>query len=318
MVNGLMPGQYLIRVPPPSPHLAKQFPEEDTRKVDQDYQESFWPGGGDLDSATPIALSSGASVSAGTVKARKGLYSLSVNQPGERLGSVDKGSVAFEIRGSNATVPIALGQGVEVEGRVTASDSYAKPPFDRLKIAVKPVTSLVFVDEGLPVSPDADGKFHIAGVRAGAVEISVSGIRAPFYLRELRYNGVALKGNRANNLSSAGTIEIVIDDQPGSVSGAVADNDRPAGKPYLALVKWPASGEDVFLSLKTATGDADGKFEFTGLAPGDYRVVAVAQQKKDKLEEPHVLERLLGTAERITIDRGGAQNVALKLTDPAR
>jgi len=371
-VPGLVPGQYLIRISPKDGGtLFKRFSEEEARRVDTDYEESFWPGGGDVESAAPILLTPGASVNAGTLKPRKGPYyravvqfapancddattgltlrkstqtglggivqdvvpcgknvlignlregpySLTVYQAAG-MGLITKGSAVFEIRGANTTVPISLGQGVDVEGRVTAPEASAKPALENLKISVTPLVTLVFADEGKPVSPDATGKFRIPNVRAAAQEISVSGVPAPFYVKEIRYNGVALTGKRAsvNTSTPVETLDVVIDDQPGTIAGTITDNDKPASG-HVVLVKWPVSGEDLFVTLKNETGDRDGKFQFTGLAPGEYRLAAVAQSDKSKLDEPRVLERLLGSAERVNVERGAVRNVGLKLADPAR
>jgi hypothetical protein len=86
----------------------------------------------------------------------------------------------------------------------------------------------------------------------------------------------------------------------------------------VVLIRWPVSTEDVFRSVKTADGDDDGRFQFSGLAPREYRVLAVAPEMIEKLDEPRVLSRLLGSAERVELTPGGSQTLTLKVTNPAR
>jgi len=81
------------------------------------------------------------------------------------------------------------------------------------------------------------------------------------------------------------------------------------------LVKWPLSNEDVFLSLRSTAADDDGKFQFAGLAPGEYRILAVVPESVEKLDEPHVLEQLLSRADRVTLTAGVTENLALRVTD---
>jgi len=76
----LRPGDYLVRIGPERgfPEILRQFSESDLKIVDEDLETSFWPG-------VPIPVSSGASLSVGTITVRKAAYyraHLSV-QPGD-------------------------------------------------------------------------------------------------------------------------------------------------------------------------------------------------------------------------------------------
>ena len=62
-------------------------------------------------------------------------------------------------------------------------------------------------------------------------------------------------------------------------------------------------------------GDEDGKFQFAGLAPGLYRVVAIPSASKDRLDRPNILERLLAGAKEVTLGPGNFQTVTLELTE---
>jgi hypothetical protein len=76
------------------------------------------------------------------------------------------------------------------------------------------------------------------------------------------------------------------------------------------------TAESLFQDFKAMTGGDDGSFRFAGLAPGEYRILAVPLETKDKLDEPGVLERLFVGALKITLDRGDSQNVQVKPVDP--
>ena len=68
------------------------------------------------------------------------------------------------------------------------------------------------------------------------------------------------------------------------------------------------------------TGDNEGRFQMTGLAPGDYRVLAVlAVPPADGLDlSKDVVPRLWYRADKLTLTRGSSQNLSLKLADPWR
>lgn len=65
----LRPGDYLVRIGPErgSPEILRQFSESDLKIVDEDLEASFWPG-------VPLPVSSGASLSVGTITVRKAVY----------------------------------------------------------------------------------------------------------------------------------------------------------------------------------------------------------------------------------------------------
>jgi hypothetical protein len=223
----------------------------------------------------------------------------------------------IEVVDRNLDVRATLAHGAEVDGRVVAAEGAGQPSFENIKISLRGVTPIGFSD-GKPLSPDADGKFHIANAPWDGLELFISGIGSRSYYI-VRYNGSAVSGNIvAFDSGPTQSMEIVVDDKPAVIAGSVTDGDKPVFQPYVVMVRWPASTEDVFSSTKNATGDEDGKFQFAGLAPGEYRVLAFSEAVKDKLDEPHVLERLLSGAEKVTLERGGFQNVALKLTNPTR
>jgi hypothetical protein len=111
---------------------------------------------------------------------------------------------------------------------------------------------------------------------------------------------------------------MVVDDKPASLTGTVTGSDTPIARPHVVLIRWPAPPGDVFLSAKIIDGGDGGQFQYTGLAPGEYRILAVSPDTADKLDEPHVLERLLSSAERVELTAGGSQTLALKVTDPSR
>ena len=72
----LRPGDYVVRIGPQHGLLEvlPQFSAADLKIVDQDLETSFWPGGGDERSASPIPVAPGTSLSVGTITARKMSY----------------------------------------------------------------------------------------------------------------------------------------------------------------------------------------------------------------------------------------------------
>lgn len=61
--------------------------------------------------------------------------------------------------------------------------------------------------------------------------------------------------------------------------------------------------------------DGAGRYRSMGLPPGDYRVLAVRRESHERLEEPGVLERLLSQAEKITLGRGSAVTLDVRVVE---
>jgi hypothetical protein len=98
--------------------------------------------------------------------------------------------------------------------------------------------------------------------------------------------------------------------------GSVQDDDKPVAQAHVVLVPWPRNDPNVFFSLVAVAGDGAGRFNFSGLAPGGYKLFAVPAESKGRLQRPNVLDRLLSAAEEISLGANQVRNVNLKLTRP--
>ena len=167
----------------------------------------------------------------------------------------------------------------------------------------------IFSPESVPVTPDAEGKFNLVNLSSGKRKLELIGLDTSYYVKEVRYSG-AVASDNIFTFSGGGALEIVLDDKPAVVSGIVSDGNHPVSEPYVLLSRWPAPPTKI-------TGGEDGRFQFAGLAPGEYRIVAVAQTDIEKLDEPGVLDRLLANGEKLSLTPRASQNVA-QLSDPTR
>jgi hypothetical protein len=134
-----------------------------------------------------------------------------------------------------------------------------------------------------------------------------------YYIKEIRYNGVVMTDGlvRLTQGAPAQNLEIVLDDQPGTITGSVRDGDKPVSKPFVLVVKWPFSEGDVPISPEGLGADDQGRFRISGLAPGEYRVIGLARP----VPFTQVSNQLLSRGETVTLERGGLQDLSLKLID---
>lgn len=371
--DGLRPGNYLVYVAPHivGPQLMRSFSNDDLAIVDTDYEDSYWPGGLDLDSASPFTLRAGASERLGPISLRRTAYyrvhfsapaggcaegeSISITRiygDGFFAGEDDLGDVLcgtdfllrnvrpgyyklllelaglsgtvrlsgiseFVVTEANLAVTVSLQALAPVSGRVLMAEGAKAPRFDNIRLGIGLMERSARLISATSATSDARGAFNLGVVEAGTERVVIDGLSAPYYVKEIRFNGVAAPEG-VFTLAGPGTLEIVIDDKAAALAGTVNDGGSPVAQPYLLIVGWPPHPGNIFLSVTRITGDESGAFYAGGLAPGEYGVLAVSQTARYKIEEPGVLQRLLGSAEKVALEPGSAQNLQLKATDPLR
>jgi len=135
------------------------------------------------------------------------------------------------------------------------------------------------------------------------------------YAAEIRYNGAVVHDAllEVSPGAAAHRLEVSLDNRAGSVSGDVTDGSRPAPGATISVAPEHYRGE---MPLGQGTGkrsvvDPAGHFEVTGLAPGDYRILAT----KSAAQDPDVLLNILSSAPKITIAPGSSQSVNLRITN---
>ena len=81
----------------------------------------------------------------------------------------------------------------------------------------------------------------------------------------------------------------------------------------IVAVKWPLSLEGLSLLQLGVNAPADdqGKFQIGGLAPGEYRVLAVTAGSLSRVQSD-----IVNRAEKVTVERGSSQTVSLKIVEP--
>ena len=119
-----------------------------------------------------------------------------------------------------------------------------------------------------------DGTFQIADVWPDNYRLS---FRLPdgMFVRSARVGSEEKLGKALDltNTEGAVAIEVILSTKVGAVDGIVNANDKPAAGATVTLVPEPATLERAYL-LKTVTADQNGRFSFSSVAPGDYRVYA--------------------------------------------
>jgi hypothetical protein len=364
----LTPGQYMVSLGEQTIHgdrLRTDFSEKDLKAVDLDFPHTYWPGGHDAESATPVTVDPGATVSVGKISVKKvPHYRVHVRIPPSTCGPDDmmevydgtreiSGSVRcrgdllitgyppgtyrlvlavitksaenremalvpFVIADENIEITASLERGLRIEGKFIAADGAAPPDYTKLSASIRATGMLPFADVGSPVKVDTNGKFSFAGVFPERCQVEVSGTGAGHYIKEIRYNGIPVRDNLLplDKSAPAQEITVVIDDKPAAIAGAVTDGEKPVGKAYVIAAKWPLAEMPEgwrFQPTAGTTADDQGNFQLAGLAPGEYRIVALRTREELDASAPGLLERALSEADKVEAGPNAFRSVNIEV-----
>jgi hypothetical protein len=207
-----------------------------------------------------------------------------------------------------------MAPGADISGRLVPAEGVTAPP-GKTMISVTPVVGQTF--QGQTAAVDPAGKFLIRALPSSRHRVSVNGLNGKFYVKEIRYNNLAVADGTITPIAGApAQLDIVIDDHAATISGTVAERDKVTGRVMAVAVKWPVIAEGLSLLTLSASAPADdqGRFQIGGLAPGEYRVLALTGDMLIRVNGDS--NGLVIGAEKVTLERGGSQSVSLKIVEP--
>jgi hypothetical protein len=196
-------------------------------------------------------------------------------------------------------VEVTLRPPVEVQGRVKIEGDASpglKP--DNVYVVLIQEDALSW-DRDNGAEAEADGSFTLSKLDQGEYRVSVSRIPPGCYLKAVTYGGVDALAKGVNIGEAAGTLEVLLSPNGGSVDGTVTgDDEKPAIGATVVLVP-EAKRPDLY---KTGTSDQNGRFTIRGVAPGSYQLYAWDYLEPGAYEDPAFLEPYRSQAKRVTAE----------------
>jgi len=164
-------------------------------------------------------------------------------------------------------------------------------------------------------TPDAEGKFVLQAQPWPRSQIYVLGLPAKYYVKEIRYNGRAAELGFITAIPGA-ELEIVIDDKAAGVTGSATSGDKVVDECLVIAMRWPLPDAEQFNDNQFESGIKpvrQGKFQFAGLAPGEYRIAAVPASERNRLQDWAALNQLLSRVETTRLGPSESRLVTLEL-----
>jgi hypothetical protein len=161
----------------------------------------------------------------------------------------------------------------------------------------------------------ADGTFSIPGVPPADYRLRVNGGAGTFYVKSARIGGADLLNDLLRlERQPPGPIDIVLSTKVATLSGTVVDDRRnPAANTSVVLVPDNARRErwDLYRVVST---DAMGRFNFTNVVPGDYKVFAWEAIEGNAYQDPEFIRRYEDRGTPVRLAEGAASTVELTVT----
>lgn len=207
-------------------------------------------------------------------------------------------------------VTVQLNPGLELAGSFTIEES-PNTPAANLGVWLRPRSGASPFGGGLNARSTPDGSFKLAGVTPGDYDVSVSGLPDGFYLKSIRageqetiHTGLTIPPG------AAPALKIVARPNAGALEGTVKNKE---GQPVAGstVVLWPTTKNARQALFKTATTDAQGRYTFSSVAPGDYRLAAFEFLEPGAAQDPDFLRAFESKAEKVSIQEKGRETKAL-------
>jgi len=244
------------------------------------------------------------------------------------------GRVLVEVRDRDVQgVVVPLQTGFNLSGRlVIERTSPIKPDPEVASLRV-----VLRTDPLLPgaatygVAVQADGSFAIpSGILPGDYRILVTPILvsptapdatpptvaaplANLYVKSIRMGDLDVLNDRLHIESQPQeAISIVIGSNPGTLSGRVMDeSQKPASGATIVLVH--DNGLRYRVNEKTASSDSSGRFEFSNVPPGSYRLFAFESIERGVWQDPERMRPFEGRGVAIRVEDGGKASIDVPL-----
>jgi len=223
------------------------------------------------------------------------------------------GTAIVRVADSDARANIQISASAEVDGKIIIENSTGQS-ISGIRVTLQSQTvSSGFGGAGSNAGTDQNGAFKIQNVQTGSYVFSVLG-RNDVYLKQAVCSGrdYTFQPLTIDSGITIADCTLTLATDTAIMKGQVYDSDKPV--PGLVVVAIPQSLALRHLAryTETATTDANGAFQLSGMIPGDYLVFAVAKDDEQSYFQIEFADRNQRDAERVSVKSGDTKTVTLK------
>ena len=155
---------------------------------------------------------------------------------------------------------------------------------------------------------DASGKFTIASVVPGLYRFNAGGAGNGWYIESAIIDGQDTLDFpfEVKPGSAPSSAVITFTDKQSQLTGTIT-NQRGQPAPEQTLILYPAD-ERFWVPqsrrIRSTRPSTDGHFTFTGIPPGDYKLVAMVDVETGAWFDPAFLQQIDAASTRVTVNEG--------------
>jgi len=205
-------------------------------------------------------------------------------------------------------VDLAFEPGVTITGHLRWEDKAAAPNVP-LQVSLEQDEQSFSMHPTAEVQPD--GSFELKNVSVDSYWVNVTGPAPDAYLKSAQYGSSDALGNFRVNSSSGATLELVGSSRGAHIQGVVMNSDPvPVSGVWVTLIP-EDSNRDQKRLFNSVRSRANGKFEFRGVAPGNYILFSWDNIEEHEWDDPEFLKPFKSKGVSIRVAEGETKTVDL-------
>jgi hypothetical protein len=188
-------------------------------------------------------------------------------------------------------------------------DANSTPANVPLQILLEPDDQLFGARPSADVLPD--GSFELKNVGVDTYSVNITGPAPDAYLKAARYGSDDALTSFRPGSGAGSTLELTVSSHGAHIEGVVMNADPvPVQGVWVTLIPDDANRKQkrLFQSMRSRP---NGKFEFRGVAPGDYQLFSWDNIEEHEWDDPEFLKPFKTKGVAISVAEGDAKSVDL-------
>lgn len=163
------------------------------------------------------------------------------------------------------------------------------------------------------VRAGSDGHFLIRQMRAGQFDINVAGLPENHYVKAVRAGQADALAAGAHIVAGM-QIDVVLSPGGARIDGGVTNEKGEAvTAASVVLLAKEGAAAPLHRRVRTVSLDQQGHFAFSGVAPGDYQLLALDESESGVYWDAEFLKLNDKSIEKVSVRENGAESKTLKL-----
>ncbi len=220
------------------------------------------------------------------------------------------GTGSLTVAGNVSGVVLAMSRAPEITGRISLAEEGSQVNLRGVTITLNDLLFHASVQE---LRPEPTGKIVFPKpIRPGHYALTIRSMPDGCFVQKVKLGGQEVSADDFEILNSA-QLDIVLSKTAGKIIGSVVDDD---GKlfPISSVTLIPSDGKG--RPVKQSADD-DGKFQFTALRPGKYKLFAWEEVDDDLWEDPEFRRKYESRAAEISVGPGEAKTAQIHVIEAA-